>query len=94
MPENPRNAAQDTFPKVRRILTKFDQVWLRLTWFDRGLTKPLTRPKTELNWPLLDRSEEHDESFDSVLYGPKTDEKRGSYGQNCEKTVQHLAKFC
>uniref|UniRef100_A0A2N9HB84 Uncharacterized protein n=1 Tax=Fagus sylvatica TaxID=28930 RepID=A0A2N9HB84_FAGSY len=32
-------------------------------------------------------------SFDSVLYGSKTDEKRESYGQNCEKTVRHLAKF-
>ena len=94
IPRNPQNVVWDTFPRVWRALTKFDQVWPRLTKFDQGLTGPLTRPKAESNWPLLDHSEEHDESFDSALYEPKTDEKRGSYGQNCEKTVQHLAKFC
>ena len=57
-----------------------------MTKFDQGLTGPLTRPKVESNRLLPDHSEEHDESFDSTLYGPKTDEKRGSYGQNCEKT--------
>ena len=75
---------QDAFPRIRGALTKFDQ----------GLIGPLTRPKAESNRPLLDHSEEHDEIFDSALYGPKTDEKRESYGQNCEKTVQHVAKFC
>ena len=69
---------------ISRSLESFDQVWLRLTKFDKGLTKPLTGPKAESNWPLPDHSEEHEESFDSALYGPKTDEKRGSYEQNRE----------
>ena len=72
----------------------FDQVWLRLTKFDLGLTGPLTRPKTRSDWLLSDQCVEHVKSFDSILYGSKTDKKRGSYGQNCKKTVQHLAKFC
>ena len=79
---------------ISRTSVSLTKVWLRLTKFDQGLTGPLTRPEAESNWPLPDHSEEHDNSFDSTLYGPKTDEKRGSYGQNCEKTVQHLAKFC
>ena len=86
-PRNPQNVVRDTFPRVWRALTKFDQVWPRLTKFDQCLTGPLTRLKAESNRPLLDHSEEHDEIFDSALYGPKTDEKRGSYDQNCEKTV-------
>jgi hypothetical protein len=64
-----------------------------LTKFDQGLTGPLTKPKAESNWPLLDNSEERNESFDSTLYGPKTDEKRGSYGQNCEKDIPTLSQI-
>ena len=52
MPKNPRNVAQDTFLRVRRILTKFDQVWLRLTKFDR--TVDWTEGWIELTtpWPM------------------------------------------
>jgi hypothetical protein len=41
----------------------------------------------------LDQGIENIKSFDSVLYGSKTDEKRESCGQNCGKTVRYLAKF-
>ena len=85
IPKNPQNVVRDTFPRVWRALTKFDQIWLRLTKFDRGLTGPLTRPKAGSNWPPLDQCVEHVESFDLILYRSKTDEKRGSYRQNCGK---------
>uniref|UniRef100_A0A2N9EGL1 Uncharacterized protein n=1 Tax=Fagus sylvatica TaxID=28930 RepID=A0A2N9EGL1_FAGSY len=35
----------------------------------------------------------HVESFDSILYGSKTDEKRGSYGQNCAKNGSTLSQI-
>ena len=79
---------------ISKNLESFDQIRPSLTKVDQGLTGPLTRPKTESNWLPLDHSEEHVQSFNSILYGSKTDKKWGSYGQNCEKTVQHLAKFC
>jgi hypothetical protein len=41
----------------------------------------------------MNHSEEHDESFDSTPYGPKTDEKRESYGQNCEKNGPTLSQI-
>ena len=69
IPKKPQNVVRDTFPRVRRALTKFDQVWLRLTKFDRGLTGPLTRPKIGSDWPFLSHCIEHDEIFDSILYG-------------------------
>ena len=64
---------------------EFGELWPSLTKFDRGLTGPLTKPKAGLNWPPPDQCMEHVESFDSILYGSKTDEKRESYRQNCEK---------
>ena len=94
MSRNPQNVVRDTFSRVWRALTKFDQVWPRLTKFDQGLTRPLIRPKAELNWSPPDQCVEYVESFDLILYRSKTDKKRGSYGQNREKTVWHLAKFC
>uniref|UniRef100_A0A2N9F6M9 Uncharacterized protein n=1 Tax=Fagus sylvatica TaxID=28930 RepID=A0A2N9F6M9_FAGSY len=39
------------------------------------------------------RDNQRDESFDSILYGPKTDEKRGSYGQNCAKNGPTLSQI-
>ena len=82
--ENPQNAAWDTFLEVWGGLTKFDQVWLGLTKFDWGLTETLTRPKAGLGWPPPNHWIDHIESFDLVLYGSKTDEKRESYEQNRE----------
>ena len=61
------------FGEVWPSLTKVNQVWPR---FDRTKSRiGLTAPN---HWI------EHIESFDSVLYGSKTDEKRESYGQNRE----------
>ena len=48
---------------------EFREFWPGLTRVDQGLTEPLTRPKAELDWPLLDHCVEHDENFDSLLYG-------------------------
>ena len=45
MPKNPQNVVRDTFPRIRRALTKFDQVWPSLTevW-------PDCWPDRKLNW--------------------------------------------
>ena len=63
---------------------RFDKVWPKLTKVDRGLTKALTEPKARSSRPPPNHWVEHIESFDSVLYGSKTNKKRGSYRQNRE----------
>ena len=65
------------FGEVWPTLTRIDQVWQR---FDRGVDQT----KNEIGWPIPNHWIEHIESFDSVLYRSKTDEKRESYGQNRE----------
>ena len=45
MPRNPRNVVRDTFLRVWKVLTKFDQVWPMLTkvWPDRWPDQKLNR---------------------------------------------------
>ena len=67
---------------------RFGEVWPSFTRVDQVLPRfdqALTRPKVRFGRPPPNHWVEHIESFDSVLYGSKTDEKWGSYGQNRKK---------
>ena len=62
--------------------SRFGKVWPELTKFDQSLTKTLTGPKARFDELTPDHWIRHIKSFNSELYGSKTDEKRESYGQN------------
>uniref|UniRef100_A0A2N9ERZ1 Uncharacterized protein n=1 Tax=Fagus sylvatica TaxID=28930 RepID=A0A2N9ERZ1_FAGSY len=79
---------------ISQSLESFDQIRPRLTKFDQGLTWTVDQTeKLNRTDRSLDHSEERNESFDSILYGPKTDEKRGSYGPKLRKNGPTLSQI-
>ena len=51
----------------------------------------MTRPKSRFDWPLFYHWKEHIKTFDLILHGSKTDEKRRRYGQSRKNWFDTLA---